>query len=200
MAKVIDAIKDGLIVFKNPLIQLDRNKVKNIVLHHPMAKFASVQDIHKWHLQNGWNGFGYNEYIRKNGDIYIGRGMNIGAQVANNNSTTYGICLEGDFRSELPTQEQILSLGQSIEFLERRFPNYTGLKNHWEYGNSDCPSMDLVTYFYGRYDRQLEKALEKLFFAKVINLPTYWRNNAKRGGQCEGEYVRELILNIASRL
>ena len=49
-----------------------RQKTDMIVLHHAAAKNATIYNIHKWHLTNGWSGAGYHFYIRKDGTIYRG--------------------------------------------------------------------------------------------------------------------------------
>ena len=45
-----------------------RSRTDAIVLHHAAAKTASPEQVHAWHLQNGWAGIGYHLYIRKDGE------------------------------------------------------------------------------------------------------------------------------------
>ena len=70
--------------YAKPLIPLDKDKVDIIFIHHTASKTATPEQIHEWHQK--FRGFGYNEYIRKDGKVYIGRGDHIGAQTANHNS------------------------------------------------------------------------------------------------------------------
>ena len=52
------------------------NNPGKIILHHAAATNCSIEDIHNWHLNNGWSGCGYHYFIRKNGSIYKGRPEN----------------------------------------------------------------------------------------------------------------------------
>jgi hypothetical protein len=174
-------------------------RVRFIVLHHTAIRIAEPESIHKWHLDNGWAGFGYNEYIRKNGDVVIGRGFSVGAQCKNYNSSSYGIALEGDFRVEKPTKEQILTLKQRVEYLKTFFPAFEGLKNHYDLVKTDCPNLNLVDFLnYSDYNFEfLLLGFQKL---GIINSPQYWLDNAKVGKTCRGDYVKTLIERLAKRL
>lgn len=50
-----------------------RKSTKRIILHHAEAVKCTADDIHKWHLNNGWAGIGYHFFVRKDGSIYRGR-------------------------------------------------------------------------------------------------------------------------------
>ena len=51
--------------------QMDtRSSTQRIILHHAAAKKCSAEDIHRWHLNNGWSGAGYHFLVRKDGTIY----------------------------------------------------------------------------------------------------------------------------------
>ena len=110
------------------------------MIHHMAAIKATPQEIHQWHLDKGWNGFGYNEYIRKNGNVYIGRGDKRGAHTANMNSETYGIGLEGnyDIETEMP-KEQFNSLIQRIRYHQSRMPLKPVPMPHSEFFPTSCP-------------------------------------------------------------
>lgn len=46
--------------------QMDTRKSTNrIILHHAAAINCSAEDIHRWHLNNGWAGAGYHFLVRK---------------------------------------------------------------------------------------------------------------------------------------
>jgi hypothetical protein len=32
--------------------------IKYLIMHHAAAKKCTVEDIHRWHLGNGWRGIG----------------------------------------------------------------------------------------------------------------------------------------------
>ena len=128
--------------YKNPLIPLDLNKVEYVFIHHIDARIATVEDIHKWHLNNGWNGFGYNEYIRKDGTVYIGRGDHIGAHCQGYNSKSYGIACEGnyEFEKDMP-QAQFDSLVTRVKHHVSRLPKGDSIKvmPHSQYFKTSCP-------------------------------------------------------------
>ena len=126
--------------YLKPLIPLDPNKVDTIFIHHPASKTATPEQIHQWHLEKGFNGFGYNEYIRKDGTIYIGRGDNVGAQMANYNSKSYGICLEGNYDIEdAPSDELIDIVADRVVQSQKRFFKATNVLPHFARFNTSCP-------------------------------------------------------------
>ncbi|APU60965.1 N-acetylmuramoyl-L-alanine amidase family protein [Clostridium botulinum] len=77
------------------------NNPKMIILHHAEASSCKVEDIHSWHLNNGWSGCGYHYFIKKDGAIYKGRPDNvIGAHCLSYNGVSIGVCMEGRFNVE----------------------------------------------------------------------------------------------------
>ncbi len=132
-----------MLQYKNPLTPLLPNNVAYIVIHHPAAVTASPQIIHKWHLNNGWSGAGYNEYIRKDGTVTIMRGDNVGAHCADNkrnyNNISYGICCEGnyDIEKDMP-QVQYDVLLQRIRVNQAKYKNAT-IVPHRQLTTTSCP-------------------------------------------------------------
>lgn len=140
MQKMVESIE---LKFRNVLLKLDPNKVKYIIIHHPGAIKATVQDIHRWHLGNGWSGIGYNEYIKKDGKVYIGRGDHVGAHcadsVTNYNPISYGICAEGDYNLEKTMPEQQLqALIERIKVAQAKFKNAIVVP-HKQLTATSCP-------------------------------------------------------------
>lgn len=188
-----------------PLIPLDLNKVIYIVIHHPESTTATPEQIHEWHLANGWSGFGYNEYIKKDGTVYIGRGDNIGAQCLNYNSKSYGICCEGDYSKEtFMPQVQFDVLVERIKYNKARFPNYVATKKHSELCDTACPGTNFpfnaVMEWVSRSELTVEQAIDKLHQKGIVSSPDYWLANAREGKICNGAYVNTLIRNIGNIL
>lgn len=188
------------------LIPLDPNKVMYIVIHHPEALHCTAQDIHQWHLQNGWVGIGYNEFIAKDGTVTIGRGDNIGAQTANFNSCTYGICCEGnyDIETQMPTA-QFNALVDRINFHRPRFPNIQKVVPHSQLTQTACPGRffpmeKLMMAINSTQDYSLSWAVNQLQSAGCIGSPEYWLQNAIIGRTCRGEYAAALIKNCAKKV
>lgn len=187
-------------VYSNPLIPLDLNKVKYIIIHHPDAITATPQQIHQWHLDNGWAGFGYNEYIRKDGAVYIGRGDNIGAQCQNFNSVSYGICCEGNYDVEkIMPDVQFNSLVERVNFHKNRFKKFELVAPHRDFGNSSCPGR------YFPFDKlknklevktlKIEDALQILQKEGVISSPDFWTKCAD-----VVKYLDVLVVNMAQKI
>lgn len=132
-----------MLQYKNALTPLVPANVAYIVIHHPAAVTATPEIIHQWHLDNGWSGAGYNEYIRKDGSIHIMRGDNVGAHCAdskrNYNNISYGICCEGnyDIETKMP-QVQYDALLQRIRFNQAKYKNAT-IVPHRQLTSTTCP-------------------------------------------------------------
>lgn len=110
-----------------------------IVVHNADARRCSIQDIHQWHLNNGWTGCGYQYLIRKDGSVYRGRPeWAQGAHCKGYNAKSIGICLEGKFMEEDPALEQLNSLGELISDIRSRYGNIP-VYGHKELNNTDCP-------------------------------------------------------------
>jgi len=109
------------------------------ILHHTACSTATPEDIHRWHLANGWVGAGYNLYIRKDGSIYELRPIDcVGAHAQGYNSVSVGICFEGNFEVEEMTSAQIESGKQVIAYLKERYQGIT-FKGHRDVNSTDCP-------------------------------------------------------------
>lgn len=137
--------------YRKPLIPLELDKVKYIVLHHTASIRATPKQVHQWHLErdNGtWAGFGYAEMIAKDGTVYIGRGDYIGAHVKNMNSQSYGICVEGNYDIELTMPpEQRTSLVERIKYNLPRFININKVCQHKTLqSDTACPGQHFPFY------------------------------------------------------
>ena len=65
----------------------NRNSTNRIIIHHAEASHCTAQDIHQWHLNNGWSGAGYHFLVRKDGTVYRLRPEGkIGAHASGSNS------------------------------------------------------------------------------------------------------------------
>lgn len=135
-------IVDMHLKFRNPQAR-DMKRVTCIILHHSCGH-GSVDSIHNMHLHNGWSGIGYHYYIRQDGTVYKGRPDNInGAHCQGNNINSIGICLEGDFRKEKPTTEQLKSMRELVGELKAKYPSIKRVFNHRDLFKTLCPVYDL---------------------------------------------------------
>lgn len=116
-----------------------RLKTDMIILHHAEASKCSVEDIHKWHLEFGWSGFGYHFLVRKDGSIYRGRPENtVGAHCQGRNSTSIGICAEGSYMIETMPEVQKKAIIELVNYLKNKY-NVSKVYGHREVGSSNCP-------------------------------------------------------------
>ena len=142
-------IQETKFSFTEKLKLRDFNKLYLIILHH-RAGDGDVDSIHAIHKRRGFAGIGYHFYIRKDGTIYRGRPVEfIGAHCSGNNSSSIGICLEGDFRKEQPTEEQLLNLSELIHDLKMEYPQIKRVLNHRDFCKTICPAIDLKTMVKG---------------------------------------------------
>lgn len=129
-----------------------RDTTDMIVLHHTGSVVdmdVSAEQIHNWHLNQGWAGIGYHFVIRKDGTVERGRPENtVGAHTYRENYHTIGIHLSGDFNTAYPTKEQIESTALLIAHLCDKY----GITNdrihivgHCDLMSTDCPGNHLFS-------------------------------------------------------
>lgn len=137
-------IKSNLQFNTSKLQKLVPNKVLLVILHH-RAGNGDIESIHSQHLRNGWAGIGYHFYIRKDGTVYEGRPIAyVGSHCKGNNSCSIGVCLEGDFRKEVPTIEQLKAVKEVYEMVRKTYRNIYKMVNHRDLFKTSCPCVDLV--------------------------------------------------------
>ena len=129
---------------KFPRTRTKRKATTKIVIHHPAAATMTVEQIHKLHCDppRNWNGIGYNLYVRKNGDIFLGRGIEYaGAHCTNHNNDSIGICFEGNYETTDTTMPaaQYQAGVWLIKDMIKRYPTITTIAAHRELGLTVCP-------------------------------------------------------------
>ena len=202
----MNIIKSNL-KWNGTLVPLNLEKVIFLIIHHIDAKVATPEQIHQWHLEKGWKGAAYNEYIRKDGTVVILRGDYIGGHTANMNSKSYGIAVEGNYETEkeMPAA-QYNALVERVKYHQSRFKNLVEIAPHKKFTPTSCPGK----YFpFEKMMNSLQKqnqqqefyiAIEVLQRNGIINSPDYWRENALIGESVKGEYAAMLILKMAEKL
>lgn len=118
-----------------------RKSTKRIIIHHAATSSANVETIHSWHIARGWAGFGYNFYVCKDGSIYKGRGWDtVGAHCASYNSTSIGICFEGNYETETDMPQAQYDAGvELIRLALGKYPGVTEICGHKAHGCTTCP-------------------------------------------------------------
>jgi N-acetylmuramoyl-L-alanine amidase len=115
------------------------NDPKRIILHHAEKSVCTIEDIHSWHLQNGWIGIGYHYFVRKDGSIYKGRPENAqGGHCPSQNTQSIGICAEGEYMAEDMPQPQKNAIIELCKDICNRY-GITEIAGHKKYYSTDCP-------------------------------------------------------------
>ena len=116
-----------------------RKSTQRIILHHAAAKNCSAEDIHRWHLNNGWSGAGYHFLVRKDGKVYRLRPEDkVGAHAYGANYDSLGICFEGDYMEEDMPTEQIKAGQELVAYLKNKY-NITTVQAHRDVCATSCP-------------------------------------------------------------
>lgn len=116
-----------------------RKSTERIILHHADAKSCSAEDIHRWHLNNGWSGAGYHFLVRKDGKVYRLRPEEkVGAHAYGANYNSLGICFEGDYMEEDMPAEQIKAGQELVTYLKHEY-NITTVQAHRDVCATSCP-------------------------------------------------------------
>jgi N-acetyl-anhydromuramyl-L-alanine amidase AmpD len=106
--------------FKSKLKKL--NSPSMIIIHHSAHSSATVKDIHRWHLENGWSGFGYHFLVTKDGQVHRGRPENaIGVHTNGYNNISLGVCMQGNYDVEKVPQIQFNALIELCKYLCNKY-------------------------------------------------------------------------------
>ena len=116
-----------------------RRSTTRIILHHAAASKCSAQQIHRWHLANGWVGIGYHFLVRKDGSVYRGRPEDtVGAHAGNNNYDSIGICFEGNFMTETMGDAQRKAGQELVQYLKGKY-GISKVQKHSDVNATGCP-------------------------------------------------------------
>lgn len=138
---------------------MNRRQTSRLVVHHSASQDVTAGDIHRWHLQKGFNGIGYHYLIRSNGTVEIGRPVDReGAHTQGFNSDSIGICLTGNFMLTSPSGDQLNAL---IELVLELNLHYGQLEicRHSDLNPTDCPG---VCFPWPQFRREINRQEPKL--------------------------------------
>jgi len=102
-------------------------------------------DIHKMHLNFGWDGIGYHKIINRSGKIENGRPEYwTGAHVKGLNTISLGVCLIGRHNF---TKKQYFSLEKVLRKWKSIYPK-AKIVGHRDTGNTDktCPNFNVTAW------------------------------------------------------
>lgn len=117
----------------------NRSATNRIIIHHAEATSCTAQQIHQWHLNNGWSGAGYHFLVRKDGKVYRLRPENkIGAHASNHNYDSIGICFEGRYNTESMPAAQLKAGQELVAYIKAKY-GITKVQAHRDVNATDCP-------------------------------------------------------------
>ena len=109
-----------------------------IILHHAVYN-GDVEGIDRIHKGKGWTCIGYHFYVRKDGSIYRGRREDtVGAHAYGSNYTSIGICAEGNFETDIMSEEQKNSIIELVNYLKNKY-GVTKVLRHKDVNATACP-------------------------------------------------------------
>lgn len=133
-------IKKANLNWNGKLKKLNMAKIKYIMVHHTAHPSWDVYSVHNFHKNtNGWIGIGYNFFINRDGTIFEGRGLNVGAGATGYNYNSIHVCFAGNFENTNPTQKQLESGRKLIEYLLTLVPSDVKIVGHKDIGRTACP-------------------------------------------------------------
>lgn len=146
---VEDRIIDLSYFYSGDKMQRSRNinKINEATIHHSASmNDNSIRDLYDFqHDKFIKIGVCYHFVIRKNGDIIKCHKLDeLVSHAPNANTSGIGICVDGNFDIEEPTQKQVESLKWLIDYLKETF-NITTIRGHQDVpGNATaCPGKNL---------------------------------------------------------
>lgn len=116
-----------------------RKSTERIILHHADAKNCSAEDIHRWHLNNGWSGAGYHFLVKKDGKVYRLRPEDkVGAHAYGSNYNSLGVCFEGNFMEEDMPEAQKEAGKELVAYIKNKY-DITRVVAHRDVCSTSCP-------------------------------------------------------------
>lgn len=117
----------------------DRTSTDYVIVHHAKAKSCTIADIHRWHLDRGFLGVGYNYFVSKNGLVYRGRPDDKSdADARGYNYNSISICLEGDFTQEVISMKQQQTLIDLLVDIRKKWGKLKMMR-HKDVNYTECP-------------------------------------------------------------
>lgn len=129
--------------------------IDKIIIHcsaTPPNMYVDAKLVDDWHKQRGWSGIGYHFFIKRDGQIELGRPLEKqGAHVKNHNKGSIGICYAGGVDEAMcpednRTSAQIASFLSLLRLLKNIFPEAT-IYGHRDFSTKSCPSFDATNEY-----------------------------------------------------
>lgn len=153
-----------------------RTQTTHVIVHctdSPQGRGDTAEDIHRWHLEKGWDAIGYHAVILEDGTTQAGRPLDaVGSHcVANKmNWQSIGVVLIGMGGDATP--EQLESLEVFYQDMINLYGKQLQIAGHCDFdpNKPDCPGFDVTDMFY-------ENTLNKIFDDTELGLEIYNNQN-----------------------
>lgn len=128
-----------------------RRNITEIIVHctaTPEGMACNVNDIRKWHKQQGWSDIGYHYVVYLDGTVHVGRNIDtIGAHCKKHNTNSIGICYVGGTdkagrSKDTRTEKQKAALLSVIYSMKMLYPQAAIYGHHDFDPRKDCPCFD----------------------------------------------------------
>jgi N-acetylmuramoyl-L-alanine amidase len=134
-------------------VRLKKSKrhINEVIIHCTATKEGrdyTVDDIRKWHRERGWSDIGYHYVIYRDGQIVVGRDVDIaGAHCAGHNTFSIGVsyvggCDENMKPKDTRTQEQKCAMLNLLVLLRATYPCIKIVGHNYYDKGKACPSFD----------------------------------------------------------
>ena len=128
--------------------------INEIIIHcsaTPEGRNVTVDEVRRWHRQQGFADVGYHYLIYLDGSVHPGRPIEqVGAHCRGHNAHSIGVCYIGGLTADgkrpkdTRTTRQKLALQALVQILKLNFPQAT-VHGHREFAAKDCPCFEVAS-------------------------------------------------------
>lgn len=132
-------------------LKKSRRQINEIIVHctaTPEHRHYTVQDVRRWHKQQGWSDIGYHYLVLLDGTVEQGRDVDlVGAHCQGHNSHSIGVCYvggvtaDGKTAKDTRTEKQKTALLRLLLELRHLYPK-ANIYGHRDFATKACPSFD----------------------------------------------------------
>ena len=133
-----------------------KRKITEIIVHctsTPEGRDDKIEDVRRWHKEQGWSDIGYHYVIHLDGSVHEGRNIEVsGAHCKNHNAHSIGVVYIGGMDKDMRhakdtrTEQQKASLLSLLVDLKKKYPD-AKIYGHRDFDRRDCPSFDARTEY-----------------------------------------------------
>ena len=126
-------------------------QIKEIIVHCTATRAGvncTVEDIRRWHKQQGWSDIGYHYVVYRDGSVHEGRDVNIaGAHCLGHNTYSIGVAYVGGVARDgkTPADTRTVAQAEGLENLMvelRRMYPQAQIYGHRDFARKACPCFD----------------------------------------------------------